>query len=155
MDCLKYTFVICLLTVLQSCGGSLEENGKVATAVPFESEKYDTTLESVQSLKHFFHIEKETGNGYYLQSYIYLSDQSKLKDVNRYLLTLYTGRHSVSIDIWYFDKKNFVNKYLSNLDNKSISDNQFYKMDKHMICEYSQQGENNGEYDYNNATGNE
>ena len=110
---------------------------------------YDTSARSVQRLKTIFHIEKRNGNGIFLQLYVYLSDTSKVEPVTAYLKTQYAGQYTQAFDVWYFDKRNFVDKYLHAVDDHSLSDAAFAALDKHMICQFSWAGSGDGTFDYN------
>ena len=112
---------------------------------------YDTSIQSVQRLKSIFRIEKRNGNGIFLQLYVYLSDTSKVEPITEYLKVRYAGQYSRTFDIWYFDKKNFVDKYLHAVDDHSLSDAAFAALDRHMICQYSWAGYGEGTFDYNRA----
>lgn len=103
----------------------------------------------VDSLKKYYHIEKTDGNGYYLKVYVYLIDKSKMEVVNSTICQLYDGKYSQVLDIWYFDKKNFVDAYLKSIDDPSTSDAQFKRMDKHLIATFEQQAGSTGSFELN------
>lgn len=109
----------------------------------------DTNNASVRALKKIFRIEKERGNGIYLQAYIYISDTSKLVAINGYLRVRYWPRFTEALDIWYFDKPHMVNNYLSAMDDHTVSDKEFDRLDRHMVCQYSQLRKGEGTLDWN------
>lgn len=109
----------------------------------------DTNSASMWALKKSFRVEKERGNGIYLQAYIYISDESKLVTINRLLRVRYQTRFTEALDIWYFDKPHMVDRYLSAVDDHSVSDEAFERMDRHMVCQYSQLRQNEGTLDWN------
>ncbi|HEY4063634.1 MAG TPA: hypothetical protein VGM30_17120 [Puia sp.] len=109
----------------------------------------DTDSPSIRSLIKSFYVEKERGNGIYLQAYIYISDINKLVAINEYLRVRYQPRFTEALDIWYFDKPHLVNKYLSAMDNQTISNKEFEHLDRHMVCQYSQLGQGEGSFDWN------
>lgn len=100
-------------------------------------------------IQKYYHIEKTSGNGYYLKIYVYLTDKSKLQDANAAICRQYDGKYSQVLDIWYLDKKNFADYYISIIDNKNISDAAFEKIDKHLICTYEQFSGQTGAFDMN------
>ncbi len=166
---IKYEHVALFLTVffLFSCDQPAAKSASASSAQPMKSdtagaaladpapatEAYDTSIRSVQRLKSVFNIEKRNGNGVFLQLYVYLSDTSKVEPVTEYLKVRYAGQYSRAFDIWYFDKKNFVDKYLRSVDDRSLSDAAFAALDRHMICQYSWAGSGEGTFDYNRAEG--
>ena len=87
----------------------------------------------------YYHVDKTSGNGYYLKVYVYLADKSKIQDVNDAICQQYAGKYSQVISIWYLDKKNFADTYINAIDDKNISDAAFNKMDKHLIGTFEQQ----------------
>jgi hypothetical protein len=101
------------------------------------------------SLKRYYHIERTSGNGYYLKVYVYLANKSKMEAVNNIMCQLYNGKYSQVLDIWYFDKKNFVDTYLKSIDDPNISDAEFKRLDKHLIATYEQEAGSTGSFDLN------
>ena len=81
--------------------------------------------------------------------YIYISDTSKLLAINGYLRLRYRPRFTEALDIWYFDKAHIVNKYLSAVDDHAVSDEEFERLDRHMVCQYSQLRQEEGSFDCN------
>ena len=101
------------------------------------------------SLRNYYHIEKTSGNGYYQKVYVYLAKKSKMEAVNNIICQLYNEKYSQVLDIWYFDKKNFVDAYLKSTDEPNISDAEFKRMDKHLIATYEQRAGSTGSFDLN------
>lgn len=100
-------------------------------------------------IQKYYHIEKTSGNGYYLKIYVYLTDKSKLQDANAAICKQYEGKYSQVLDIWYLDKKNFADYYIKAIDDKGISDAAFEKIDKHLICTYEQSAGQTGTFEMN------
>jgi|GEM_PF-3868206 len=144
-----------------SCGAPRNSRPTVATALPTRDSSnatseegsapssLDTTSAGIRALGKFFRVEKERGNGIYLQAYIYISDTSKLVAINTFLRMRYRSRFTEALDIWYFDKPHMVDRYLSAVDDQSVSDDAFDRLDRHMVCQYSQLREGVGTLDWN------
>jgi len=49
-------------------------------------------------------------------------EKAKVEDVTRYLRLRYAAYYSQAFDIWFFDKKNFADRYLKAMDDHSLSD---------------------------------
>jgi hypothetical protein len=147
--------IICSFIILViSCGSNTQNVSTQSKSKPesFGVEERPVSSNSIpkSNLTQYYNIEKTSGNGYYLKVYVYLSDKSKLKDVTLELIPKYSGKWSQVLDIWYFDKKGIVDKWLAVIDNNSASDEEFNRLDKHMICEYEEMAGSKGDYDYNN-----
>ncbi len=106
----------------------------------FESPEKNISNDLIKqdTLSKYYNIEKAVGNGYYLNVYVYLSDKSRLTQINNSLCKLYNDKYSQAIGIWYFDQKDIVDKYLIALKTKNISKAEFKKLDRHLIADWGQ-----------------
>ncbi len=144
----SYCFLF-VLVMLFSCSSGMESERdyrkKVADSLAIKDSLATEEIKNGAYLSKFFTITKTEGNGKLFTAYIVMGDTSKILQVNKYLIGLYSGRYTKTLHIWYFDK-NIVNEYIAALETTpDIPESDFEKLDKHMIAQYF---ETNGKGDF-------
>lgn len=125
------------------------DGNTVAGSFSIESHAVESNSTKASALSGLYHIEKTDGNGYYLKVYVYLKDKQRLTEVNDEVSKNYEGKYSVTLSIWYFDKKGFVDQYLASIDNPNISDDKFNALDRHLIATFDKKAGEDGDMEMN------
>ena len=148
----KLTFLICILSAFTSCSTNpSKENLGIEVVEKMEADNKQANMKAISGKD--FKIEKDESNDVSVKLFVYISDTSNLKSINLFLMNKYNNDREKWYNVFYFNKKGIVNKYLKSIDDRNITNEEWEK-------KYSKYSEycnvsfnpNSGEesFDYNN-----
>lgn len=88
-------------------------------------------------LDKYYTIEKEDNDATNIRLFLYVSDTSKITNINQFLIDKYNNDKSKYVGIYYFDKKGIGNTYLNKQMSENVSEKEKSKLLQHFIAVYS------------------
>ena len=129
-----YFIIIMVLFIIlfRSCFSSTTEENKNAIAIPTQSVESLST-----SLDKYYIIDKEDNDQTNIRLYLYVSDVTKIKDINQLLIGKYNKDKSKYMGIYFFDKKGVGKTYMDKQFNEKVSEREKDNLYKHLIAVYN------------------
>lgn len=122
--------ILILIIILASIFSSSENKNATITNSTSDSTKY-------LQVEKYFTIEKENNDGANIQLSIYVSDTSKIKEINRQIINKYNSGKSKGMLVAYFNKKGIGKTYFEKQTNDNISEKEKDKLFENFIAEYN------------------
>ena len=85
----------------------------------------------------YYIIEKKDNDQTNIRLYIYVSDVSKIKDINQLLVEKYNNDKTKYMSSYYFNKKGIGKTYMDKQVNENISDKEKDRIFKYLIAVYN------------------
>lgn len=88
------------------------------------------------SLANYYEIEKADNDESNIRLFLYVSDPSKISDINQFLISTDNSDKTKYMDVYYFDKKGIGPTYLEKQMDENISEKEKNRLYKHLIAVY-------------------
>ena len=142
---------LCIAGILPACN---EEEKKKPVVVQDVKTKDAGSTEtphafSCSNVEKLYSIDMQELNGYYAKVFVYVANTDSIYEINKCIQLRYEGKYKEVLSIWYLNKKHFAKQYVRAINDRSLSDDKFEQMDKHLIATYERFAGQEGQWDFN------
>ena len=119
----------------KSCSDS-DKNAPTNVSTSTGTPDNSAPLVDLSALSSFYDIEKEDNDPGNISLMVYISDTSKMRDINQGLVQKYDPNKDQYIQIYYFTKKGIGKTYLNKEMSQNVSEKEKNRLYKYFFAEY-------------------